>query len=227
MMYYTMVAALIAVYFLVRYYFFSYWDRLGFPYLVPTMFIGNLWPVVSSKTSFGLNLYELYKKSTDRFVGVYLFYRPALLIRDAALVKRVLSTDFNSFHDRGVYSRPKEDPISDHIFAMEGQRWRELRAKFTPIFTSGRLKNMLPTICEKGDQFQKLMQQLASNDTAIELKDLTNRYALDVIASVFFGLDVDTLGDPDHSFRTIERGLSNGPGFLANYVPVLIFLCPK
>lgn len=224
---FTIIAALIVVYFLVRWYLYSYWDRLGFPYLVPTMLVGNLWPAVSSKTSFGLNIYEFYKKSSDRFLGVYLFYRPALLIRDAALVKRVLCTDFNSFHDRGVYSRPHEDPISDNIFAMEGQRWRDLRAKFTPIFTSGRLKNMLPTLCEKGDQLQTLIQPLAAEEKVIELKDFTSRYALDVIASVFFGLDVDTLGDPDHSFRTIERDLGTGSGFLAKYIPVLIFLCPK
>lgn len=224
---YTMIAIVLAAFFLVRKYLYSYWDRLGFPYLVPTMFIGNLWSVVSGKTSFGLNIYELYKKSNERFVGVYLFYRPALLIRDVSLTKRVLSTDFIHFHDRGIYSRPHEDPISDNLFSMEGQRWRELRAKFTPIFTSGRLKNMFPTICEKGDQLQTLMLPLAAKGEVVEMKDLTCRYALDVIASVFFGLNVDTLRDPDHSFRTIERGLGSGATLIGKYVPVLLFLCPK
>lgn len=226
-MLFAITAALAAVFFLVHYYIYSYWERHGFPYITPTVAVGNLWPIVSGKKSFGINLYDLHKKSTAPFTGVYLFFRPALLIRDPALIKRVLTTDFNSFHDRGVYSRPHEDPISDNMFAMEGKRWRELRAKFTPIFTTGRLKNMLPIMCEKGDQLQTLLQPLAAIGKNIELKDFSSRYALDVIASVFFGLDVDTLGDPDHSFRTIEVLTRSSQGFIENIIPVLTFLCPK
>lgn len=226
-MLYAIVAAIVGGIFVLHYYIFSHWKRHGFPYLTPTVFVGNLWPVVSGKSSFGFNIFDLHKKSTEAFIGVYLFFRPALLVRDPVLINRILTTDFNSFHDRGVYSRPHEDPISDNIFAMEGKRWRDLRAKFTPIFTTGRLKNMLPTMCEKGDQLQRLVQPIAAKNKSIELKDLTTRYGLDVIASVFFGLDVDTLSDPDHTFRTIETLTRSSQGFTQNIIPVMSFLCPK
>lgn len=51
------------------------------------------------------------------------------------------------------------------------------------------------------------------------------RYGLDSIASVFFGLDVDTITHRRHEFRIIEK-LTNNRRYMFNLVPILIFLCP-
>lgn len=162
--------------FLYAKYHYTKWIRLGFPSIPPTLGIGNLKDVITRRQSFGLSIYELYKQSVAPYVGLFLFYRPAILIRDPALIKAVLSTDFSHFHDRGLYTRPEKDPISDNIFVMEGKRWRNLRAKFTPIFTSGRLKNMLTTMTEKGDVMQKLLAKPADNCEIIDVKDIVNRF---------------------------------------------------
>lgn len=157
---------------------YTYWQKLGVPYLKPTIPFGNLTSVTLLKTSFGQNIHDLYKQTTEPFVGVYMYYRPVLLVRDASLVKKVLSTDFNHFVDRGVYSRPKEDPISDSLFAMNGNRWRNLRAKLTPIFTTGRLKSMMPTILEKGDNFQNILLNVADGSKIVDIKNFASRYIL-------------------------------------------------
>lgn len=163
----------ILIYF--KYVLYTHWEKLDVPYLTPTIPFGNLTSVTFFKTSFGLNIYELYKQTTEPFIGVYMYYRPALLVRDALLVKQILSTDFNHFVDRGIYSRPKEDPISDNLFAMTGNRWRNLRAKFTPIFTTGRLKSMMPTIIEKGENLEKILIHEANGNQIIDIKNFTSR----------------------------------------------------
>lgn len=51
------------------------------------------------------------------------------------------------------------------------------------------------------------------------------RFGIDCIASVLFGLEVDTINDSQHAFRDIEK-YANHPWFFHNLVPLLIFLCP-
>lgn len=82
---------------------YSSWSRRGFPEISPSIPLGNLGAVVSGKKSVGVQLHDLYFQSQAPMVGIYLFFKPALLLRDPELIKRVLVTDFEHFHDRGVH----------------------------------------------------------------------------------------------------------------------------
>lgn len=47
--------------------------------------------------------YDFYfdEKTKDKpFVGIHMFHRPAIIIRDPELLKRILVKDFASFSDR-------------------------------------------------------------------------------------------------------------------------------
>lgn len=164
-----------AIFLYIRY-VYSHWRRHGFPFLQPTFPFGNLGLVASRKAAFGVNIYELHKQSQERFVGMFMLLRPAILIRDATLVKRILGVDFNYFHDRGVYCNPQYDPLSENMFAMSGHRWKSLRAKLTPTFTSGKLKNMMSTILAEGDRLQQYLEPHAADNAVVEMKDLLSRF---------------------------------------------------
>lgn len=178
------IFAATAIYLYLRY-VYSYWERNGFPYIPPSIPFGNLAESTLRKTAFGINIYNLYKSSTEQlFTGIYLFYRPAILIRDAELAKRILTTDFNSFHDRGVFHNPSVDPISGHLFNMPGAAWRNLRAKLTSSFTTGKLKSMMPTILVEGDNLKKYMQNIADKKEVVKMKKLIDRFVLLYIPNI-------------------------------------------
>lgn len=159
----------------VRFVSFTYWSRQGIPALSPSLPFGNLFDTMTRKMSFGENIKDLYGLTKEPMIGLYLLWRPAILLRNASLVKQVLGKDFAYFHDRGIYTRPEADPISDSIFAMTGQRWKQLRSKLSPMFTAGRLKIMLPTLVEKADHLVKTLVPNASLEETIEMKDFTSR----------------------------------------------------
>lgn len=161
----------------VRLVIFTHWQRHGFDSIAPQLPWGNLAATMLRRTSFGVNICELYARSTAPLIGVYLLWRPALLVRCPRLARQMLGPDFAHFHDRGVYSRPREDPISDNLFAMEGHRWRQLRAQLTPMFTAGRLKTMLPTMAEKGDNLVRALRVPADGDSGVvvDMKDFVSR----------------------------------------------------
>lgn len=170
----SVVLLVFAVYLYLRY-VYSYWERHNFPSLAPSIPFGNLGLVAQRKESFGGCLYQLYKQSTLPFVGIYMMFKPVVLLRDAGLARRVLSVDFRSFHDRGVYCNPTYDPLSENLFAMTGNRWRTMRAKLSPTFTSGKLKNMLPVITVEGDRLQAFLTTSARNSEVVEMKDMMSR----------------------------------------------------
>lgn len=158
---------------------FSYWKRRGFPYEKPTFLWGNLSDVMSRKVSFGIHMFELYKRSTAPLVqGIYFFYRPALLVTNAELAMRMLTQDFGNFHDRGNFHNPVTDPMSSHLFNMPGNEWKNLRAKLTPTFTTGKLKSMMSTILVEGEVLRKYLEPKAALGEIVKMKDLLDRYSL-------------------------------------------------
>ncbi|XP_059614215.1 probable cytochrome P450 6d4 [Phlebotomus argentipes] len=205
---------------------FLYWKRKGFPHLTPSIPFGNIGDTVRQKLSLGNCLHELYKQSTEPFVGIYLFFRPALLIRDANLAKSILSSDFEYFYDRGVHCDEENDPLSATMFALSGQKWKHMRSVLSPTFTSGKLKNMFPTIMETATQLQNYIDPLAKEGKIIEMFELSVRYTVDIIGSVFFGITVDTINNPENKFREIGK-IAQGDNLSVALRSVGLLLVPK
>lgn len=223
-----LLVALAALLYLGQRYALSHWQRSGFPQMSASFPFGNLLDVVLRRRSFGLHMHHLYGQSVEHplLVGIYFFLRPALLIKDAALVRRILTQDFSAFHDRGTFHNPQIDPLSGHMFNMCGTEWRRMRAKLTPTFTSGKLRTMMPMILVEGENLKRYLAEPARSRQVIQMKELLDKYALNIIASVGFGLDVDTLADPHHEFLQIEK-IVNGPGLLNSARLAFAFLCPS
>lgn len=87
------------------------------------------------------------------YVGYYMFFGEAVLIvKDPELIKRILIKEFDSFHDRRPFRLDPEANfyLSKMLVNLSGQEWKTMRSLLTPAFTSGRLKQMLPTMMEVG-----------------------------------------------------------------------------
>ncbi|XP_037935880.1 probable cytochrome P450 6d4 [Teleopsis dalmanni] len=208
---------------------YSYWERRNFPYdqnsKIP---YGCLETVAKHKKSMGMAIHDVYFRSKERFLGVYLLFRPAILIRDVDLVRHVLAEDFASFHDRGVYVDEEKNPLSAHIFALEGKSWRDMRIKLAPLFTSGKLKAMFSTSEEVGDRMIAHLNTLIpeKGSVKIDLKEIFTTYAIDIIGSTIFGLDINSFENPTNKFRNIVYLARRNTHFTA-ILSMCVFLCPS
>ena len=109
------------------------------------------------------------------FLGIYMLHRPFLLINDPELIKHILVKDFSHFCDRGLYCNEKTDPLNAHLFLLSGDKWRTLRAKLSPTFTSGKLKCMFPLLKDIGDELIRATDEYSTVLNTIEIKDLIAR----------------------------------------------------
>ena len=138
----------IAVIFIVLYFHFTrnfnFWHKLGVPYVKPTPFVGNLKDCVLLKTTIGEQLQRIYNEHSDKpYVRIFTLDKPSLLIRDLELLKNVLVKDFQTFMGCTIKAEESFDPLlANSVALLNGQLWRHLRTKLTPVLTSGKMKKM-------------------------------------------------------------------------------------
>ncbi|XP_017468125.1 PREDICTED: cytochrome P450 6a9-like [Rhagoletis zephyria] len=185
----------------------NYWRYQGIPHDRPHFFAGNLKGLLKTR-NFAEILLELYTrhKGTGPFCGYYLFQRPAVLVLDRALVKSILIKDFNNFADRGLFHNEKDDPLTGHLFRLDGNQWRGLRSKLTPTFTSGKMKFMFPTVLKVGDQLMAAVaKRFAEDEHVWDWKEMMACFTTDVIGNCAFGIECNSLQDPHAEFRVMGR----------------------
>nr|ADY68485.1 cytochrome P450 [Aedes albopictus]AEF79989.1 cytochrome P450 [Aedes albopictus] len=193
---------------------FNYWKVRGVPYVQPTFPLGNLGGV-GRKKHLSEALEDLYiqLKGKASIGGIYFFINPVVLVTELDLAKTILVKDFNFFHDRSFYYNEKDDPLTAHLFTMEGVKWKNMRIKLTPTFTSGKMKLMLPIIRDCANELEKCIEKETANGEEVEIKDILARYTTDVIGNCAFGLECNSLRDPNAEFREMGRKIFQLEGF--------------
>lgn len=202
---------------------YLYWQRCGIEYLKPKFPFGNLGRSFMQKVAIAQDYEDLYKQTSEPYIGIYGVFRPILLVRDPKLIRDVLVKDFQYFINRGVHYDEK-DPLSINLFAIDGEQWKNLRAKLSPAFSSGKLKAMFSTLIDCSVPLSNVLDRTSkSKDQTIEIRDLLARYTMNVIASIGFGIEINCIDNADAPFRKFgqkffEPSLINGIRFFAQMV---------
>lgn len=184
----------------------NYWRRLGIAHDKPNWLLGNLAGIqcTVSFADVSRNVYLKYK-GTGPFCGFYFFLRPAVMLLDIDLIKNVLIKDFANFADRGMFNNERDDPLTGHLFLLDGHKWRSLRGKLSSTFSSGKMKFIFPTIIKVTHNLVEVFGEQLREDKVVELKEILARYTTDVIGKVAFGIACNSLRDPDAEFRIMGR----------------------
>lgn len=186
---------------------YSYWDRRGFKTLPNfNYFLGHFSPMLAQNVSLTDMVAKLYENTKEPFIGVYEICRPILLARCPQIVRSIMVKDSAHFLSRGFHSNDNFDPMLGQCFALPAaNKWKEVRGKLTPAFTSSKLKAIFPILVDNGTKLQQHLHKLANNGEILNLHDIAARYATNTIASAGFGIDVDTIKNPENDFRKIGR----------------------
>ncbi|XP_020287841.1 cytochrome P450 6B2-like [Pseudomyrmex gracilis] len=209
------VVCVIAVIFLTVFYYFctqtfDFWKLRGVRGPKPIPIFGNMKDVLLVKISMREYMAELYRTYKDEpLIGIYARRTPILIVKDPDLIKDVLIKDFTVFAERGVNFDEKVQPLSPHLFNLESKRWRPLRTKFTPIFTSGKLKEMFFIVSECADHLEKYTETLASKSEPVECHELMAKYTTNVIGNCVFGIETNSLTDDNAEFCKMGKMVTN------------------
>ncbi|XP_037902962.1 probable cytochrome P450 6a14 [Hermetia illucens] len=201
---------------------FSYWRERGVVHIKPSFPFGNL-SLKQHFTEFTVDIYK--RKGEASFVGIYFLTKPIVVPVGLDLIQNILVKDFSSFHARGMYVNEVDDPLSAHMFSLDGERWKFIRTKLSPTFTSGKMKYMFPTIVAVAERFVATLDDIVDRESELEMNDFLGRFTTDVIGSCAFGIECNSMNNPNSAFRQYGKKFLDEPS-LALIRNILITLSP-
>uniref|UniRef100_A0A8D2JRQ1 Cytochrome P450 3A n=1 Tax=Sciurus vulgaris TaxID=55149 RepID=A0A8D2JRQ1_SCIVU len=169
--------------------------KLGIPGPRPLPFLGT---VLNYRRGFMEFDGECHKKY-GKMWGLYDGRQPVLTIMDTNMIKTVFVKECYSFFT----NRRSFGPVGfmkSAISLSEDEEWKRIRSLLSPTFTSGKLKEMFPIVSQYGDMLVKNMRQLSEKSKPINLKDIFGAYSMDVITATSFGVNIDSLNNPQDPF---------------------------
>lgn len=184
---------------------------------------GTLWNFFFGDRSLPEYFAEIYN-THNTHVGIYLGSQPALVLKDLSDVQAVLASDFQSFYKRGILTNPN-DVLADNVLFMDDfKRWKILRQKLTPVFTSSKLKNMFYIIDRCGKDFVEFVQD--SQEMKAKPFNALYTYTTASIGASVFGIDTGTSNTMDSPFLTMSWKAVE-PSLKLNFVFFISSTFPK
>ncbi|XP_033329022.2 cytochrome P450 6A1 [Megalopta genalis] len=207
---YLQILSAIALVFVAVYYYltstFDFWRRKGVPGPDPIPVFGTIKDVLLKKATIGVHIRQLYEKyKNEPLIGIFISGTPNAVVCDMDLIKDVLIKDFSVFDNRGIVFNEKVEPLTNHIFNLEVKRWRPLRTRLTPVFTSGKLKEMFHLIMECSEHLEKYLVKLEQEGEPIEFREVAAKFTTDVIGSCVFGINMNALSSKESEFRRMGK----------------------
>ncbi|KAL3273881.1 hypothetical protein HHI36_015307 [Cryptolaemus montrouzieri] len=163
-----------------------------------------------------------------RYIGIYEFVRPILIIKDPHLIKKICIEDFNHFEDHVQTLPDNSDRMwNKGLFNLSGTEWKRMRHILTPSYTSSKMRIMFNSMQNFAT---KLVDDLRSrNEDIIEFDSsrIFSIYVNNVIASTTFGIDYDPVNEENNEFYFKAAESSDTSGLWLNIKFTLLRAFPS
>ncbi|KAL6436826.1 hypothetical protein ACFW04_004904 [Cataglyphis niger] len=173
---------------------------------------------------------ELHRQAADEddVIGIYILYKPFLLVRNPELIKQIMIKDFHLFPNHHFEGRSNSDNVGKwSLFTIKNPEWRQLRTKMSPVFTSGKLKNLFLLMQEAGEMMREHLRDQFVDDSkmSISIKDTFYKYTTIVISSLAFGIRTNCFDTPAPEFF-VNSYKAFQPTFVRTFKFFFLFFMP-
>ncbi|XP_045760665.1 cytochrome P450 6k1-like [Maniola jurtina] len=203
---------------------YNYWKNRGIPYDEPYFFFGNLGFIM--RKSVWDFCFELRKRHPTDYVGIFLSWKPALVVQTPELARQILRKDFEYFQDRSVNSNPTDHLGCLNLFTANNPLWKNVRNEITPMFTPMRLKGITELMNFNAKELVlRIKQDYIDNKKTVNLKELFSMYISDTVAYSVFGIRVSVLNNQNSPLWYITRHMVKWT-FWRGFKFISIFVMP-
>ncbi len=185
---------------------YAIWIKCNIPFEKAQFPYGNIKDVGKTTHLFELtrNLYQKMKKEAP-LAGFHVLTNAAVVVTDLDIVKKVLVTDSNLFMDRGMYINLEKDPLSGHIFNLDGPKYKAIHSKLMPLFSPEKIKLMFQTMEVLAERLSNHFADIIDGPTDCNFKDILSRYSVDVMGTMFLGIDCNSLNNENGELEKMSK----------------------
>lgn len=179
---------------------FNYWKDRNVEYIKPYPFVGSLLPALKMEKIIGEWLRDICQDIQKPYFGIFVFSEPVLIVQCPKLVKNLLQRDFAYFQNRSAANQDHDTIMRNFIFFSDNPKWKDVRSKFSPVFTTGKLKEMFRTILKESDVMIEHINKIV-NIPDVESKEICAKFGTNIIAKCAFGVDSMCFENENAEFR--------------------------
>lgn len=158
------------------------------------------------------------------FLGKYI-----VVVKDAALIKQITVKDFDHFVNRDPFEHAEADKyLSKSLILLRDQKWRDMRATISPVFTSSKLRNMFNLLADTIEDFVSLYEDKAKKNNGnivIDTHDAFARVTADGIATTTLGFTGDCVRNENSKIYEVacalEDDFTNQNNFILQHLPTI------
>ncbi|XP_078571526.1 cytochrome P450 3A29-like [Branchiostoma floridae x Branchiostoma japonicum] len=180
---------------------FSTFKKLGIPGPKPVPLFGHYLEYGKGINIFDQECYQKYNK----IYGIFEGRQPILMIGDLDIVKAITVKGINTFTNHR--DMPGQGEGKHALFFSKDETWKRLRIAMSPAFSSGKLKQLTVHIERCAEGFVSNLAEDAKHGKVFDVKELCGAFSMDVISSTAFGVEIDSLHNPDHPFVTNAKAI--------------------
>lgn len=147
---------------------------------------------------------------------------PILIVKDLDMVKDIMVKHFNNFVNRRVIFE-FDEPFKENMLMIKDEQWKHVRNTVSPTFSSGRIKRMSYHVERNSQRLVDVLRGKQERNENVDLKSEISKFTLDVIASTAFGLETNTMENPENVFAKHAENCTVG---LSRVLLLLAFLSP-
>ncbi|KAL7979276.1 hypothetical protein Chor_015300, partial [Crotalus horridus] len=148
--------------------------------------------------------------------------QPIIAVLDSAVIKAVLVKEcYSTFTNRRAFPAP--EILKNAVSMTQDEQWKRIRTVLSPTFTSGKLKEMFPIIKHYGEILIQNVQKKMENNEPIDVKDVFGAYSMDVVTSTSFGVDINSMNNPNDPFVKQIKKLTKFRAFDPRIIAAFMF----
>ncbi|KAG5673622.1 hypothetical protein PVAND_003651 [Polypedilum vanderplanki] len=211
----------------------NYFKDQKIPYLKSPVILGAYADVALGREGVYRKVEQIYndiKFKDEKYIGMFVFHKPGLFVKDLDIIKQILITDFNSFNNRYVASNIHDPPGCYQLFLVKNPLWKTIRSKMTPFFSTVKLKASYNLIEKLGrDLNYHIMIRFSDTHKKVEfnLKNLTDYFFVDVIASIAYGVEANTIKNSGGEFYEAANSIFDVKKIWRGFELSSLFLIPQ
>ncbi|KRZ67700.1 Cytochrome P450 3A14 [Trichinella papuae] len=205
-------------------------SQLGLQGPKPNLLFGNVLEFIDPNVKWEEDQSVLFKKLKRQYgdvYGIYLGPQLNVVVTDLDVARDILIKKFSCFTDRSNIAILEKKPMSECLFNLRQQEWKDIRCTVVHTFSNRIMREMASSCLPKIMKFLDGLDSYAASGTAFDIYKNFQVLTVDVIAQCAFALDLDLNESQNRQFLENCRQLFDGYDFNESWLIRLSLIFPE